>query len=59
MMKRLCIYLTYDKQNIVDEYIPYMLKEMKTCVDYLVVVCNTTEIMQGHELLEKEADMVF
>ena len=58
-MKRLCIYLTFDQQNIVDEYIGYMLKELKTCVETLVVVCNALEIRQGRDILEKYADAVF
>lgn len=58
-MKRLCIYLTYDKQNIVDRYIGYMLGELKTCIDYLVVVCNMPNIEQGREILEKYADEIF
>ncbi len=58
-MKRFCIYLTYDRQNIVDEYIGYMLKELKSCVDYLVVVCNETTIVRGREILQTYADEVF
>ena len=50
-MKRLCIYLVYDKQNIVDEYIGYMLQELKTSVDTLVVVCNGLEIKKGKSIL--------
>lgn len=58
-MRRLCIYLTYDKQGIVDKYIGYMLKELKTCSDYLVVVCNQLEVICGKEILEEYADIVF
>lgn len=58
-MKRLCIYLTYDKQNIVDEYIGYMLKELKTCVSTLVVVCNELEVKKGKDILEKYADIIY
>lgn len=58
-MKRLCIYLTYDSQNIVDAYIGYMLNELKTCADYLVVVCNESEIVRGKEILEKYANAIF
>lgn len=58
-MKRLCIYLTYDKQNIVDKYIGYMLKELKICADYLVVVCNETEVASGLGILEEYADEIF
>lgn len=58
-MKRLCIYLTYDKQNIIDEYIGYMLQELKTCISYLVVVCNESELIKGQDILEKYADEIF
>ena len=57
-LKRLCIYLTYDKENVVDRYIAYMLKELKKCVSYLYVVFNGTKIEQGEEYLQ-EADKVF
>lgn len=58
-MKRICIYLTYDQQKIVDGYIGYMLKELKTCVDYLAVVCNETEVIRGNEILKEYADKIF
>lgn len=58
-IKRICIYLTYDKENIVDEYIGYMLQELKLCSAYLVVVCNELEIVRGKEILEKYADAIF
>lgn len=58
-MKRICIYLTYDKRNIVDKYIGYMLSELRKCVDYLIVVCNETEIEAGKDLIETYADDTF
>lgn len=58
-MKRICIYLTYDRQKIVDRYIGYILGELKTCVSYLVVVYNETEVVLGKEILEKYADEIF
>lgn len=58
-MKRLCIYLIYDKQNIIDKYIGFMLKELKNCTDYLAVVCNMLEIVQGTENIEPYADEIF
>lgn len=57
--KRICIYLTYDKQNIVDQYIGYALKQLKTCVSHLVVVCNEKKIISGMEILEEYADEIF
>lgn len=58
-MKRLCIYVTYDNQNIVDHYIGYMLKELRTCVNYLIIVCNETRVIRGKENLEKYANQIF
>jgi len=58
-MKRICIYVTYDKQNIVDAYIGYMLEEIKKNVDYLVVVCNETNVVKGLEYLTRYADEIF
>lgn len=59
MTKRIGVYLTYDKQEIVDGYIGYMLKELKTCVDFLTVVCNGKEIRSGLENLTDYADEIF
>lgn len=58
-MKRLGIYLIYDKQNIIDRYIGYMMNELQTCTDYLVAVCNMTEIRCGAGILEHYADEIF
>ena len=58
-MKRLCIYLVYDKQKIIDRYIGYMLKELKICSDYLTVVCNMSEVLFGIEIIEEYADAIF
>ncbi len=57
-MSRVCIYLSYDKQNIVDNYIGYMLKELKANVDYLIVVYNGLHVVRGQEILEAYADAV-
>lgn len=58
-MKRICIYLTYDRQKVVDQYIGYMLKELKICSDHLSVVCNQKEVIRGGETLKKFADEIF
>lgn len=59
MIKRIGIYLTYDRQRIIDGYIGYMLKELKTCVDYLVVICNEISIASGIEFLQQYADEIY
>lgn len=58
-MKRICVYLIYDRQNIVDGYIGYMLGELKTCADYLAVVCNMPGVICGRDILESYADEIF
>lgn len=57
--KRLGIYLVYDKQGVVDKYIGYFLKDLRSCITSLVVVCNMEHIIQGEEILRKYADQVF
>lgn len=39
-VKRCGLFLYFDKQGIVDDYISYMLNDLKKSVDYLLVVCN-------------------
>lgn len=58
-MKRLGIYLTYDRQGKIDRYIGYFLKEMRPCVSSLAVVCNMEEISQGEEHIREYADQIF
>lgn len=49
-MKRLCIYVIYDRENIVDSYIIHMLKELRTCCTYLLVICNSESDWQGEDI---------
>lgn len=58
-MKRLCIYLTYDKDSVVDAYIGYMLKELRECADHLAVVCNEEKVEEGIEHIQGYADEIF
>lgn len=58
-MKRLCIYVTYDFENIVDDYISYILSELRKSVEYLVVVCNSESIPCGIKKIQKYADKIY
>ena len=58
-MKRIGIYLTYDKQGVIDRYIGYMLNALKDCTEYMIVVCNEEKVVKGQEILERYADEVF
>ena len=58
-MKRLGIYVIYDCENIVDDYIGYMLQELRKVVDCLVVVCNFKEIRSGIQNINDYADRIY
>jgi len=58
-MKRLCIYVIYDHENIVDDYIGYMLQKLRKVVDYLVVVCNFRHIIRGGDNIRLFADELY
>lgn len=58
-MKRLLIYLTYDKQNIIDAYIGYFLHCMRPIADTIITVCNMPYIEKGLHNLSDHADGIF
>lgn len=58
-MKRICIYVTYDFENIVDDYVGYMLQELRKSVDCLAVVCNYAEVVRGIENIQPYADRIY
>ena len=58
-MKRLLIYLTYDKQNIIDGYIGYFLRSMRPLISSIAVVCNMPHIAKGLHNLTGYADHIF
>ena len=51
--KRIGLFLYFDKHGMVDDYVTYMLDEMKKRIDYLLVICNG---YMGHEGLKKLKD---
>lgn len=58
IMKRLLIYLTYDRQNIIDDYIGYFLRSMRPISDSIAVVCNMPRIEKGFHNLSLYADSI-
>ncbi len=58
MRKRLCIYLIYDSENVIDRYIAYMLKELKSCCTYLLAVCNSRSAWKGEQMISPYADRI-
>lgn len=58
-MKRLCIYVTYNKENEIKEYMGYMLKALRGYTTTLYVVCNYLKISDGLEHIVPYADDIF
>ena len=58
-MNRLCIYMTYNRQSRIEEYMGYMLKALRGCTTTFYVVCNYPEILEGKEYIEPYADGIF
>ena len=58
-MQRLLLYLTYDRQNIIDNYIGYFLQSMRPVADTIAVVCNMPRVESGLQNLLGYADYIF
>ncbi len=52
-MKRLGIYFFYDKDGIVDRYVPYFLSRLKPFCEELCIVVNGKLTPDGRNILEK------
>ncbi len=55
---RLLIYFFYDKDGIVDDYISYMLEDLKKNVSDIFVVCNGKLSDAGRETFSKYTDNI-
>lgn len=51
--KRLILYFMYDKDGIVDDYVPYMLRELKKIQTEILVVCNGKLTRESREKLQE------
>lgn len=56
--KRYGIFLFYDRDGIVDNYIVYMLRDIRKNLSHLLVVCNGAPSEEGLRILEEESDEV-
>ena len=52
------IFLFYDRDGIVDDYIKYMLSDLRKSLSYLLVVCNGKPSDMAVETLESVSDEV-
>lgn len=58
-MNRLCIYMTYNKENRIYEYIGSALKSLKRCCTKVYVVCNHINPPSGVESVVPFTDHIF
>lgn len=58
-MRRAGIYFFYDKDGIVDDYVPYFINGLHKVVDYIVVVVNGILNPKGRKILAACADDLF
>lgn len=56
---RLGIFIMYDKYGTVDDSVIYLLREARTVIIHLVVVCNGYIDKRGIEMLKKYADELY
>ncbi len=52
-LKRLAIFVMYDKEGIVDDYITFLLRSLKVHISELVIVCNGTVLEEERYKLEQ------
>ncbi len=57
-MRRLGIFVFYDKEGVVDSYIDYLLYDLKKCLSYLIIVINGKVGNLGYRLLKKYANQI-
>jgi rhamnosyltransferase len=58
-INRLAIFIFYDKQGIVDDYVPYFLNELKPFIEDLVIVANGEINSIGQKKLKSIATNIF
>lgn len=56
MKKRLGIFLFYNPRGVVHDYVTYLLDDISTCLDKLVIVCNGFINFDSRETLRKYTD---
>ncbi len=56
---RLGIFLTYDPEGIVDDYIGYLLEDISPMFSKLIIVCNGFLLPESRKKLEKYSQNIF
>ncbi|WP_145152821.1 rhamnan synthesis F family protein [Paenibacillus xylanexedens] len=58
-MKRLGIFVFYDKYGTVDEYVEYLIAELKKVLNELIIVVNGEVDKEGELILRKYSDQLY
>ncbi len=58
-MNRLCIYVTYNREKEIKEYMGYMIKSLRQYTTTIYVVCNYSEILSGEKYIKPYVDGIF
>lgn len=58
-MKRLCIYVTYNKNNQIKEYVSYVLKALRQCGMDIFFICNYSEPASGLEYVQPYVNRIY
>lgn len=58
-MKRLGIFVFYDKQGIVDRYVEYLLENLKGHLSRLLIVCNGALTADGRDILRRFTEEIY
>lgn len=58
-MNRLGIFVFYDKQGKVDDYVIYLLEQLNKCLTDLIIVCNGRLSPEGKSRLEKLTNTLY
>lgn len=56
--RRAIIYLVYDKDGVIDDYIPYKLEQLRAHAEYILVVVNGELLPDGLATLRRVSDQV-
>ena len=59
MKKRLCIFSFFDKTGYVDDYVIYLLKELISCTNRLIIIVNGMLDERGQAFLTQFTDEVY
>ena len=57
-ISRIAIYVVFDKDGIIDDYVPYFLKGIKPYTTHLLVVVNGYVNYEGYKKIEETSDEI-